>query len=306
MRSQVTGHRSQVKFILIFFILLMAGCQPKVEKKEVQEVIPVKAERVALGELNEVLEYVGNINAQDEAIVYPKVSGKIIEKTKVDGSAVKKGETIAYIDRDETGLKFEKAPIESPLTGIVGRVYVDIGQNVSGQTPIALVVNIDKVKIGLDIPERYLPKVSLGQGAEIIVDAYPQEVFVGEVTKISPVVSLENRAAPIEITLNNQDQRLKSGMFARVSLIIEKHASIPVILKEAIIGKEPDNYVYLIENNKAVMKKVTLGIHSGPYYEVREGIKEGDLVVIVGQQRLYDNAAVALEINNGNGQGDVK
>ena len=54
------------------------------------------------------------------------------------------------------------------------------------------------------------------------------------------------------------------------------------------------------------MKKVTLGIHSGPYYEVREGIKEGDLVVIVGQQRLYDNAAVALEINNGNGGGELK
>jgi len=298
--------RSQVKFILIPFILLVVGCQPKVENKEVREVIPVKAERVTLRGLNEVLEYVGNIKAQDEVLVYPKVSGKIIEKTKVDGSAVKKGEAIAYIDRDETGLKFEKAPIESPLTGIVGRVYVDIGQNVSGQTPIALVVNIDKVKIGLDIPERYLPKVSLGQEAEIRVDAYPEEVFAGEVTKVSPVVSLENRAAPIEITLNNQDQRLKSGMFARVSLIIESHASIPVILKEAIMGREPDNYVYLIENNKAVMKKVTLGIHSGPYYEVREGIKEGDLVVIVGQQRLYDNAAVALEISNGNAGGELK
>jgi len=168
------------------------------------------------------------------------------------------------------------------------------------------VVNIDKVKIGLDIPERYLPKVSLSQEAEIRADAYPQEVFTGEVIKMSPVVSLENRAAPIEITLNNQDQRLKSGMFARASLIIERHASIPVILKEAIMGKEPETYVYLIENNKAVMKKVTLGIHSGPYYEVREGIKEGDLVVIVGQQRLYDNAAVALEINNGNGGGELK
>jgi hypothetical protein len=112
------------------------------------------------------------------------------------------------------------------------------------------------------------------------------------------VVSLENRAAPIEITLDNQDQRLKSGMFAKVSLIIEKHPSALVILKEAILGKVPDTYVYLIEKNKAVMKKITLGIHSGPYYEVREGIKEGDLVVIVGQQRLYDNAPVVVEIGN--------
>ncbi len=248
--------KAQVTFVLLFSILLIAGCQPKVEKKEVQEAIPVKVARVELRELNEVLEYVGNIKARGEVVVYPKVSGKITEKVKVDGEQVNKGEVIAYIDRDEVGLKFQRAPIESPIAGVVGRVYVDIGENVTAQTPIALVVDITKVKIALDIPEKYIPKVSLAQEAEIMVDAYPQEKFVGKVTKISPVVNLENRAAPIEITLDNQGQRLKSGMFARVSLIIEQRPSALVILKEAIMGKEPDNYVYSVENNKAVMKKI--------------------------------------------------
>jgi len=287
--------------ILGFGILnFLCGCQVKTEKEKAQEAIPVKVSRIEPRDLNEALEYVGNIRAQDEATVYPKVSGKISEKVKVDGSLVTKGEVICYLDRDEVGLKFEKAPIESPLAGIVGRVYVDIGQNVNDKTPIALVVDIDQVKISLDIPEKYLPKISLDQEAKISVDAYPKEEFSGKVSKISPMVNLENRAAPIEITLDNQDHRLKSGMFASVSLIIEKHASVPVILQEAIMGKEPDNYVYLIENNKAVTKKITLGIHDGPYYEVREGLKEGDLVVIVGQQRLYDNAPVTVDISNGN------
>jgi len=287
--------------IFVFWVLnSLCGCQAKIEKEKAQEVIPVKVSRVQLRDLNEALEYVGNIRAQDEAVVYPKVSGKITEKVKVDGSPVNKGEVICYLDRDEVGLKFEKAPIESPLAGIVGRVYVDIGQNVNVQTPIALVVDINQVKTSLDIPEKYLSQVSLGQEAKIAVDAYPKEEFSGKVSKISPMVNLENRAAPIEITLDNQDHRLKSGMFASVSLIIEKHSSVSVIIKEAILGKEPDNYVYLIENNRAVTKKITLGIHDGPYYEVREGIKEGDLVVIVGQQRLYDNAPVTVEIGNGN------
>ncbi len=292
--------------ILIFFIFLIFGCEGKIEKERSQEAIPVKVVKVESERINETIDYVGNIRAENEAVVYPKVNGKIIDKIKEDGNLVAKGEAIAYIDRDETGLKFEKAPVESPLAGIVGRVYVDIGQNVNTQTPIALVVDIDRVKISLDIPEKYIPKVSLGQEAKITVDAYPQEVFTGKVTKISPVVNLENRAAPIEITLDNRDHRLRSGMFAAVSLIIEEHPSVPVIFKEAIMGKAPDNYLYLIENNKAVMKKITLGIHSGPYYEVLEGVKVGDLVVIVGQQRLYDNAAVITEINNGNAGGDAK
>ena len=288
-------------FIFGFGILnFLCGCQAKPEKEKTQEAIPVKVSRIKLRDLNESLEYVGNIRAQDEAMVYPKTSGKISEKVKTDGSLITKGEVICYLDRDEVGLKFEKAPIESPLAGIVGRVYVDIGQNVNVQTPIALVVDINQVKISLDIPEKYLSQVSLGQEAKITVDAYPKEEFSGKVSKISPMVNLENRAAPIEITLDNQDHRLKSGMFASVSLIIEKHSSVSVIIKEAILGKEPDNYVYLIENNRAVTKKIILGIHDGPYYEVREGIKEGDLVVIVGQQRLYDNAPVTVEIGNGN------
>ncbi len=274
----------------------LCGCQQRPEQQKTSEVIPVKVLKVRPQEILEALEYTGNIKAQDEAIVYPKVSGKIMEKVKIDGSAINKGETIVYIDRDEVGLEFEKAPVQSPLTGIVGRVYVDIGQNVSVQTPIALVVDMDKVKIDLDIPEKYLPHVSLGQQAQISVDAYPEEEFSGLATKISPVIDLETRSAPIEITVDNPGHRLQSGMFAKVKLVLKEHRNAPAILKEAIIGKEPNLYVYVVEDNKAVLKKITLGIRQGPYYQVRDGLKEGDLVVIVGQQRLQDNAQVSMEI----------
>lgn len=281
--------------ILILTVLWIYGCEQKIEKDTSEEVIPVKVFRVELKELNETLEYVGDIKAQDEVIVYPKVSGKIIEKVKEDGSPIKKGETIAYIDRDEVGLKFEKAPVESPLNGIVGRVYVDIGTGVSNQTAVALVVDMDKVKIGLDIPEKYLSQVSLEQEARVKVDAYPQEEFLGLVTKISPVVDLATRTVPIEITVSNLEHRLRSGMFAKVRLVIQEHKDVPVILKEAVMGKEPNLYVYVIEDKKAGLRKITLGLHQGPYYEVKEGLKEGDLVVIIGQQRLYDGAKVGAE-----------
>jgi multidrug efflux pump subunit AcrA (membrane-fusion protein) len=295
MKLRVTSYELRVTGLLLS-LLLTFGCQPKRELEKTPEVIPVKVLKVRLKEILEALEYTGNIKAQDEAIVYPKVSGKIMEKVKVDGSPVNKGETIAYIDRDEVGLKFEKAPVESPLAGIVGRVYVDIGENVTAQTPIALVVDMDKVKIDLDIPEKYLPKVSKGQEAQIGVDAYPEEEFSGRVAKISPVVDLTTRSAPIEITVDNPQHRLKSGMFAKVRLILKEHKNVPVILKEAVMGKEPDLYVYMVKDNQAILQKVTLGLRQGPYFEVQEGLKEGDLIVIMGQQRLRDNAQVSVEI----------
>lgn len=281
--------------IIVFLLLFTAGCQKRIEKEKAQEAVSVKVAKVELQELDEVIEYVGNVRAQDEAVVFPKVSGKIIEKLKEDGSPVTKSEAIAYIDRDEVGLKFEKAPIESPLEGIIGRVFVDKGQHVLISTPIALVVSIDKVRINLDIPENYLPKLDLGQAAKVTVDAYPDKEFSGLVAKISPVLDEATRSSPIEITVDNPGHLLKPGMFAKTRLVIEEHKNIPVILKEALIGTEPQIFVFVIEENKAVLKKVTLGLRQGPYYEVKEGLKQGDLVVIMGQQRLYEGAQVITE-----------
>lgn len=281
---------------LIFSLSLAAcGTRPKEKAEENQEAIPVRAMKVELKTIQNTLDYVDDIKAQDEALVYPKVSGKIIEKVKEEGDTVNKGDVIAYIDRDEVGFKFEKAPVESPLTGVIGRINVDIGTSVTAQTPVALAVNMDNVKIDLDIPEAYLPKISIGQTAEVAVQAYPNEKFTGTVSRISPVLDLETRTAPIEIVIPNTDHRLKSGMFAQAQLIIEEHKMVPVIAKEAIMGKVPQIYVYIVNGNLARQKNIKLGIHQGADYEVVEGLKEGDLVVVMGQQKLYDGASVMLE-----------
>jgi len=283
-------------FLLIALIFSLGRCSREMQAKKEEAAIPVKAMKVELKDLNLTLEYVGNIKGRDEATVYPKVSGKIAEKVKEDGSPIAKGETIVYIDRDEVGLKFEKAPVESPLAGIIGRIYVDIGSNVTPQTPVALVVDMEGVKIELNIPEKYIPKLSLSQNAVITVDAYADEKFTGQVSKISPVIDIDTRTAPVEISITDEKHLLKSGMFAKAKLTIEEHKNVPIILKEAIMGKNSDTYVFVAKDNKVAMRKVSLGIRQGPYFEVTEGLKDGDLVVVMGQQRLRDGANVTVEI----------
>ena len=275
--------------------VLAAGCGSEKAAVDKADLIPVKVMKVRTEDVSKALEYVGDVKGQDEAIVYPKVTGKIIEKVKEEGSPVAKGDVIAYIDRDEVGLQFEKAPVEAPLSGTVGRVYVDIGANVTQQTPIALVADMDKAEIDLEIPELYLPRIAVGQRAVVTVNAYPDEQFTGYVANISPVVNLQTRSAPVEIIIDNPGHRLQSGMFARVDLVIEEHKNYPVILKEAVIGRMEPLYVYVIEDGKAFLREVKLGVRKGPYVEVVDGLTVGDAVVIMGQQKLRDGAAVAAE-----------
>jgi membrane fusion protein, multidrug efflux system len=261
-----------ISLVLFLSLFIVSGCQTKVKNSQEQDTIPVKVMKVELKDLNYILEYAGDIKAEDEAYIYPKVSGKIIEKLKEDGSIVNKGDYLCYIDRDEVGLNFKKAPVESTLNGVVGRFLVDIGENVTAQTPVAFVVNDSRVKIILDIPEKYLPKLFLGQEARFRVDAWPDEEFLGVVSKISPVINLATRSSPIEITADNSDRKLRSGMFARASIILDKRQSVPAVIKEAIMGRDSNSYLFVVEGNKAKLRQVSLGIKDGFYYEVNSGV----------------------------------
>ena len=275
-------------------ILIMRGCagSGRVEK---DGTIFVRTVKTFPRDMKITLDYVGDIKAEDEAMVYPKVGGKVVEKIKEDGSRVEKGDVILYIDRDEVGFKFEKAPVESPLTGVVGRVYADIGTQVTPQTPVALVVDMDRVEIILNIPEKYMSRVSVGQTADVRVDTYPEESFTGVVTRISPVVDLGTRTFPLEIDIDNQDERLKPGMFARVQLIVGLHKNALIVPKEAVLGRGDHAYVYVLELDTVRKKNVKLGVRQGACYAVTEGLSPGDEIVVMGQQKLRDGVRVKVE-----------
>lgn len=130
--------------VLTMVVLCSGGCGRKSPKGEGVSV-PVEVIGVRRGDLKETLFYVGDVRAQDEADVYPRTTGKLLEKLVKDGDKVKKDDVIAYVDRDEVGFEFEKAPVTSPIDGIVGRIYPDKGESVSPQTPVAKIVNMDMV-----------------------------------------------------------------------------------------------------------------------------------------------------------------
>src|SRR3989338_7346451 len=115
MSKEIFMKRIVIYFLVIFLTTaFISGCGKGRAARDKLKAIPVKVMKVKLENLKKLLEYAGSIKGRDEAVVYPKVSGKIIEKVREDSSPIAKGELILFIDRDEIGLKFEKAPVESP------------------------------------------------------------------------------------------------------------------------------------------------------------------------------------------------
>ena len=163
------------------------------------------------------------------------------------------------------------------------------------QTPVALVVDMDNVKIKLNIQRSFAAGQNLAKRFNLKLIPYANKSFEGQVANISPVVDLETRTFPVEIIVSNKEHLLNPGMFARVKLIIEERERIPVVMKEAVIGKEAQAYVYVVEQGIARQRFVKLGIHEGPVYEVLEGLKEDEDVVTMGQQRLRDGMKVSIQ-----------
>lgn len=293
------GNGNRWIFGMVFCLSGLLLCQGCGQRKDTSDSgvfrLPVLVMKVETGDIEDVIEYAGSIKAEKEAVVYPRVSGKIIEKARREGDRVAKGEAIAYVDRDEVGLKFEKSPVDSPIEGVIGNVYVDVGSSVTTQTPVALVVSGEQVKVNVYIPEKYLPKIRPGQPARVFSDVYPGREFGGKIARVSPVLNQDNRAFMVEISVDNRSRELKSGMFVRAHIPLERKQGVPLILKEAVQGRDEDTYVFVAEKGTAHIRKVGLGLRSGAYYEVTGGLKPGEFVVIMGQQRLREGMAVAAE-----------
>jgi membrane fusion protein (multidrug efflux system) len=265
-------------------------------QKVTVKVMPARKEDLSL-----VLSYVGSIKAKDEINVYSKITGKLVQYIVNEGDNIQKGDTIALIDRDETGLKYELAKVESPLSGIVGRTLLDKGANVLpssgivGGTTLAIIVNMDQMVVKLNIPELDIPYLKNGLKAVIKVDAYPQDNFLGEVSKVSEVVDPQTRTLPIEVTIPNQDHRLKSGMFCRIKINVAELKNRLVLLQDALVQEQGANYIFVVQDHIAKKRKITLGVKEDSKIEVLEGLQEGENVIIFGQQGLKDGTEVEIE-----------
>ncbi len=291
------------RVFVLFFIFLGSGiiwcftnksdlfAQP--ERKSALGNIVVKVASARKDDFTLTLDYVGSLKAKDEASVFSKVPGKLIEYTVSEGDAVQKGQVIANIDRDETGLKFESAKAESPLTGLVGRILMDKGAAIEpNKDVLAVIVDMEEMIVRINITEQDIPYLKKGLKAVLKVDAYPDEEFSGEISRVSEMVDPQTRTLPIEVKISNKEHMLKSGMFARIKIIAAQLKNVLVLSQDAIVQELGEKFVFLVENNIADKRKVILGRRDDGKIEILEGIREGDQVIVFGQQGLKDGAQV--------------
>ncbi|MEF3280907.1 MAG: efflux RND transporter periplasmic adaptor subunit [Elusimicrobiota bacterium] len=281
-------------FLILLMLFAVVSCHKKDGSKN-ENVFYVQTQKVIRKDLKEELVISGNIKGKDEAVIYPRINGKLVKNLVREGDFVKKDDAIALVKKDDVGVVYEPAPVPSTISGYVGRVYQDEGADVNPMTPIALVVNQDVIRVQIEVPEKYLSRISVGSKVYIKVDAYADKIFYTKVDKVSPVVDKLSRTFLVEAFIENRENLLKSGMIAEAHVILQEVQRALAIPVSAIVEKEGKKYVYLADrlNNVAIEKEIKHGIKNTDWIEVKN-LKEGDEIITIGLYGISNNSPIKV------------
>ncbi len=200
----------------------------------------------------------------------------------------------------EAESRLSKTKITAPFSGIIGLRKISKGAYVRAGHDIAILENLYQMKVDFKIPEIYSLSLKKNQDVFIEVDALPGDKISGKIYAFEPALDEVTRSILIRAKVPNDGYKLKSGMFARVTLILNKRDSVITIPEEALWPQGVDNFVYKVIDNKVVLTKVSLGKRVPNKIEITQGLSLGDTVVTEGQIKLRNGVPVIILPSNTN------
>ena len=201
----------------------------------------------------------------------------------------------------ETNLAYSY--IRAPFPGYIAERNLDTGSYVTSATAststmsrgIMSLHDINTVRVLIEVVERDIPLVKIGQKAELRAEAYPDQVFEGTVTRIVQSLNRATRTMTVEIDLPNKDRRLKGGMFARVEVTVGTHRHALQIPIDAVSRLENTQYIYVVREGKTQRVDVEIGARNNNLVEILKGLSGDEQVVVSGKDLVQDGTLVQTQ-----------
>ncbi|MBK8001529.1 MAG: efflux RND transporter periplasmic adaptor subunit [Verrucomicrobia bacterium] len=216
---------------------------------------------------------------------------KLISQQEYDQAAAQYQASKASLELKKRLLK--DARIYAPFKGMMSSRQVSPGQVIARNTTLTWLIDLDPVKVELNVPERFVSQLKIGQKIEITVAAYPGRTFLGEVFFVAPFVESATRTALVKARIDNPNAELKPGMFANLNLTLKLKEDAIVIPESAVTASGDRNIVYVLDKeDTAQIRPVKIGIRQAGLVEIISGVKPGERVVAEGIQKIRPGAKV--------------
>jgi multidrug efflux pump subunit AcrA (membrane-fusion protein) len=295
-------------FLIFLIMLVFSGCERirgilgNEEQERIVQVIPVFAVNTTVaiqGQIQDYINFSGDIVAGSTIDVHPEVAGRITQVFVSSGSRVNRGDRIAAIDPSRPGLTFRQSYATAPISGTIVMVPAQVGMMVTQAVPLVRIAGGGGLEIRLHVAERFISRMAMNLSCEITLDAWPGEVFFGSISEISPTVDIASRTMEVRVNVSDPYARLKPGMFARVRIITERKDNIIKIPASAVMNRFGERYVYVVEKDPEdpdidiVRRRIIVpGILIDGVMEIQSGLTPNEEVVVRGQTLLDDGSRV--------------
>ena len=238
-------------------------------------------------------DYARNTELQAKGLI----SATAIDNLKYELEAAKASWELARLQLSYTDIR---SPIDGTVTQRldvvkVGNTVTPVGGVIeSADSALFVVEDLDSLILRVNVPERELAKLAVGQLVELSFDAVPGRSFAGKIALVSPYVDAATATFGVRIRVTDTGGVLRPGMFARVAIVYERKMDALQIPRTALLDGDGPPKVFVVKDGKAAERNVQLGLSNGAYVEVVTGLKDGEQVVVVGQAAVKPGATVRI------------
>lgn len=220
------------------------------------------------------------------------------------GSERAHDEALAKMRTDEAALALaqatlDKATLVAPFDGVLGLRRISVGDYVNPGQDLVNIENLEAMKVDFRIPEIYALQLKVGQTIRVSFDAIPGKTFEGAVYAIDPALDTNGRAVILRARMANTESVLRSGMFARVSLLLDDNVQRVLVPEAALMPVGQEHFVFQVgETGRASLTKVKIGQRRGGEVEIAEGLANDAVIVTEGVLKLRDGSAIRPRMAN--------
>ena len=192
-------------------------------------------------------------------------------------------------------LELSYTQIRAPISGVVSQRLVKEGNLVQQNQSLFRIDDFDPLEAVVAVPEREMRVIRAGQPVKMLVDAVPGVPFDGVVARVSPVVDASSGTFRVVAHFRDEQGRLRSGMFGRLSIVFDVRDEVLVVPRQALLAEDQDAAVYQIDSDGVARRQsVTLGHVGDGLAEIRDGLDSGAIVVTLGQSGLREGTKVQV------------
>lgn len=287
---------AKVKKDEVLFILDKDDIQKQVDKARTA-VDAAKANYIKTKESMENAK--ANFERTKELFNQGAVSKSQYEQAELAASNSSLDAVKAQYDQAQVGLNqaldsLKDTSVKSPIEGIVSMVNIEEGEMASNAQPAMTIIDMDKVYVEINVTENIINDLYLEQEVVVEIPAAYDEDITGKIDRLSPAADPKTGLYSVRIYIENKEHKIKPGMFSKIKLDTDVRENVIAVKSESVVQDDEKMVVYVVEDNKAVQKEVKIGLDTGTYIEILDGVKKDDKIIVKGQNYVENGSIVKV------------